>query len=77
MQLDIIVYAESIDGISSNGAKGIEVSLNDADIESLLDSLEADELVNYINGRSDVYDELCDQIKDNIEEAKYASVEKI
>lgn len=77
MNLDITIYAESIDDISSTGSKGLAIDINNADVESLLNSLETSDLVDYIINRTDVYEELYDQIKDNIEEAKYASVEKI
>lgn len=77
MQLDITIYAESIDEISSTGSKGLAIDIINVDIESLLNSLETSDLVDYIINRTDVYEELHDQIKDNIEEAKYASVEKI
>lgn len=77
MQSDITIYAEAVDDISSTGSKGLAIDISNADVESLLDSIEASDLVDYIINRTDVYEELYDQIKDNIEEAKYASVEKI
>ena len=76
MKTDITVYAESIDDISPIDSQNIAISLNNVDIESLLDDLDANDLIDYIKNRSEIYDELYQGIKDEMDEAKYASLEK-
>jgi len=76
MKTDITIYAESIDDISPINSQNIAISLNNIDIESLLDDLDVDDLIDYIKNRSEVYDELYQDIKDEMDEAKYASLEK-
>ena len=76
MKSDITVYAESIDDISPINSQNIAIGLNNVDIESLLDDLDTDELIDYIKNRSEIYDELYQDIKDEMAEAKYASLEK-
>lgn len=76
MKSDITIYAESIDDISPINSQNIAIGLNNVDIESLLDDLDADDLIDYIKNRSEIYDELYQDIKDEIAEAKYASLEK-
>lgn len=76
MKTDITVYAESIDDISPINSQNIAIGLNNVDIESLLDDLDANDLIDYIKNRSEIYDELYQDIKDEMNEAKYASVEK-
>lgn len=76
MKTDITVYAESIDDISPIDSQNISIGLNNADIESLLDDLDANDLIDYVKNRSEVYDELYQDMKDEMDEAKYASLEK-
>ena len=73
---NITIYAESIDDISPINSQNIAIGLNNVDIESLLDDLNSSELIDYIKNRSEIYDELYQEIKDEIEDGKYASVEK-
>ncbi len=76
MQSDITIYAESIDDISPINSQNIAIGLNNVDIESLLNDLDTDDLIDYVKNRSEIYDELYQDIKDEIAEAKYASLEK-
>lgn len=76
MKSDITIYAESIDDISPINSQNIAIGLNNVDIESLLDDLDADDLIDYIKNRSEIYDKLYQDIKDEMAEAKYASLEK-
>lgn len=76
MKSDITIYAESIDDISPIDSQNIAIGLNNVDIESLLDDLDANDLIDYIKNRSEIYDELYQDIKDEMDEAKYASLEK-
>ena len=76
MKSDITIYAESIDDISPINSQNIAIGLNNVDIESLLDDLDADDLIDYIKNQSEIYDELYQDIKDEMAEAKYASLEK-
>lgn len=76
MKTDITAYAESIDDISPIDSQNISIGLNNVDVESLLDDLDANDLIDYIKNRSEIYDELYQDIKDAMDEAKYASLEK-
>lgn len=76
MKTDITIYAESIDDISPINSQNIAIGLNNVDVESLLDDLDANDLIDYIKNRSEIYDELYQDIKDEMAEAKYASLEK-
>lgn len=76
MKSNITIYAESIDDISPINSQNIAIGLNNVDIESLLDDLDTDDLIDYIKNRSEIYDELYQDIKDEMAEVKYASLEK-